>query len=427
MTNVSTAVTTPAIDKPVICFGRFMIDLPLGAVPGLATATEYRFGTLLAERVSPDPRIFSDRIETREEEMKKGVNTQNFAYSSTQRFSSDRRNGAIFLSDRDLFGDRVFRFEAHWHAGSTLFSMAQGPYKAKQISSIVSIVQNDLLPRVRSRRPDEIPTDPGLCTSDGFIASDGSERALEAVNLSLELERWPDLRLGISVATEHKGQPSSLERRKERHVPDHLRSLIGQVRTLREGQHDVGSIRAEESLVTMPTDDGYRIHLFRWESIPELDDPFKPSIIVKLETGAGQNGGRHPTIIDKEAVELFDAVVNSIRLRPTRPVKSSATEPPNAPLGTTSTTGHRCLQSGLWRAKGGEQRFIPEGETMPKTQVAVTSTLWRRLRGEQSIGMRATHWTLIAFETPAAEAQPESSGAESASTEPAPTVPSSAP
>jgi hypothetical protein len=169
----------------------------------------------------------------------------------------------------------------------------------------------------------------------------------------------------------------------------------------------------------MPTDDGYRIHLFRWESIPELDDPFKPSIIVKLETGADSDGGLHPSITDKEAIELFDAVVNSIRLRPTRPVKSSAIESPKAPLGTAATTGHRCPQGGLWRAKEGEQRFVTEGETMPKTQVVITSTLWQRLRGEQSIGMRASHWTLIAFETPTADAPSDVSDTKSVATVPA--------
>ena len=79
----------------------------------------------------------------------------------------------------------------------------------------------------------------------------------------------------------------------------------------------------------LPTDEGYKVHQFRWESRYELDDPFKPVIIVELSTGQGEDEDVRPTISEKEAVELFDAVVNSIRLRPTGPaVQGAATIAP---------------------------------------------------------------------------------------------------
>ncbi len=67
----------------------------------------------------------------------------------------------------------------------------------------------------------------------------------------------------------------------------------------------------------LPTDAGYKVHKFRWESRYELNDPFKPVIVVQLSTGRGKDKDVRPTISEQEAVELFDAVVNSIRLRPT--------------------------------------------------------------------------------------------------------------
>jgi hypothetical protein len=395
MTDVAATATTPETDRPVTCFGRFMVDLPADATTEIAAMSMYRFGYIESEKTTLDQKAFTQTVEQHASKYRGMDVKKNRTLKQT---ISPSPFSKIVVTAEDVFGTLNYGFDMFKLERDVMFSMSVKNYEENVMRDVVlPDLQTRVLPSLRARRPDEIPTDSGLCIRDGFIASDGSERALEAVNLSLSLQRWPDLRLSISTATEHKAGPSLLERRKNRSVPDVFKVLIGQVRTLREGRHDVGALRAEESLVTMPTDDGYRIHMFRWESIPELNDPFDPSIIVKLESGVGLQGERRPTITDKEALDLFSAVVNSIRLRPTKPIKSSATEPPKAPQGTVSTTGHRCPQSGLWCAEEGEQRFITEDEPMPRTSVVVAQNFWQRLRGESPVRARATHWTLTAL------------------------------
>ena len=188
---------------------------------------------------------------------------------------------------------------------------------------------------------------------------------------------------------------------------------MGKIKTLRRGKHDVGSFKGEESLDMVPADGGYKVHMFRWEAQGVPDDPFKPNLVVELTTG--RNSGyqdKRPTISEKEAVELFDAVVNSIRLRPTGPAKRSEAAPaPKAPLGEMATTGRQCPQTGRWRAEEGEERLIREGEVMPHTPVSGTASLWQKLRGEAApIYRSATVWKLVAYEMPADDMPPDGQG-----------------
>jgi hypothetical protein len=142
--------------------------------------------------------------------------------------------------------------------------------------------------------------------------------------------------------------------------------------------------------------------LFRWESHFALKDPFKPMLVVELTTGRSSKWlGKRPSINERDAVELFDAIVNSIRLRPTTPI--TAPVPPKAELGTPLATGRMCPQSGVWQAEEGERRFLREGERMPSTRVAGKPSLVERLRGEQPVVSRATLWTLVAYEPDSAD------------------------
>jgi hypothetical protein len=391
--------------KRVACFGRFMIDLPTGAeVAG--QRSEFMFGTMTAEQANLGTDAFAERMEQRERMIKASGLGRVYHWTRTIAPTPDAR---VFVGSRDAFGDTAYAFEAYaLTEGGALFSMSKTAYSPEKIDSVLSRLQKNIIAALRARDPAEIPTEPGLCIEHGFIASDGSERASERFEISLDFERWPDMMLTIGSSTIHKAEPSLLERVGNAEVPAAFQPLLRHIRTVRKGRHDVGAITGEALLQMFPSDAGHMTHTFHWESHFALNDPFKPALVVELTTGRlSKWQDKRPTISEQEAVALFDAVVNSIRLRPTTPAKPAIE--PKAALGTPLVTGRSCPQSGVWQADEGERRFVREGETMPATRVVVTPSFLARLRGGQPLARRATRWTLVAYEPdPPSGAEPPS-------------------
>jgi hypothetical protein len=321
----SLCIAAPERSGSSACFGRFLVDVPAGATVA-GVSTDYLFGFLKLERTVMDAKRFA-QFSVEREELYRGKDRKKAR--TLLRSFAPQPSMRIITTVRDVFGDESFGFEAYGLKGSILFSMKQDGYGENVMRERVLPNLEAMLANLRLREPKEIPAEPGLCIQDAFIETDGSENALENVRTSLRFNKWPDLRVSVETMTMVKAEPSLLERLGSAKVPEVFMSLMGQIKTLRRGVHDVGPIKGEESLNMVPTDEGYKVHQFRWESRYELDDPFKPVIIVELSTGQGEDEDVRPTISEKEAVELFDAVVNSIRLRPTGPaVQGAATIAP---------------------------------------------------------------------------------------------------
>ena len=156
--------------------------------------------------------------------------------------------------------------------------------------------------------------------------------------------------------------------------------MAKKIKTFREGKHDVDQLHGEEILEALPTDNGYFVHQFVWDTQGKPDSATEPAFYVDLNSGfiiGSPHPDVRPSLTDKQAIELFDAIVNSIRLRPTGPAKTSDASSPDAPasphlpLDTRITSAANCPQSGMWEcgpdALGLTQkrRFIEAGQPMP--------------------------------------------------------------
>jgi hypothetical protein len=391
------------------CFGRFLINVPDGARV-LGVSSDYLFGFLDKDGVALDKHGFEQFLVKREG-FYKGRDRKKDRI--LLRSYTPHPNTKIITTVEEVFGRDSYGFEAYALRGGSLFSIKKKGYEADIFGREVLPELEVMLSNLRVRQSDEIPVEPGVCIEDGFVASNGSENALERAKLFLDFKKWPELSLTVESWTVTKPEPSLLTRLNNVAVPEAFLSLMGQMKTLRRGKHDVGRFKGEESLDMVPTGGGYKVHMFRWEAQGVPDDPFRPNLVVELTTGRNSGyQGKRPTISEQEAVELFDAVVNSIRLRPTGPAKRSEAAPaPKAPLGEMATTGRQCPQTGCWRAEEGEERLIREGEVMPHTPVSGTASLWQKLRGEAApIYRSATVWKLVAYEMPADDTPPDGQG-----------------
>lgn len=396
-----------------ICFGRFLIDLPEGSeVKEIGQQSEFMFGPVVSEGPEVDAKKFAARMEKREAELKAVAANGEYKFSKSL---SPLPNAKILVSSRTLFGSTAYAFDAGRVVNGELFSIKQESFSAKKIDSVLDGLQNKLLPQLRTRKPDEIPAEPGFCIKNGFIANDGSDRTFEEARIQIKLKEWPDLWVTIYSRTVSKGgQKTLLERVDGNPMPAALSPVAGQMRTLRKGKHAVGGIPGEEVLDVLPTEEGFKVHDFTWEAQGGLNDPFKPTLHLEFSSGNGQASGHHirPTMTDEQATKVFDSIVNSIRLRPTGPAKVSSAEPapssPAAPLGAVVATGSICPQTGLWQCietgniDGGRRRFFKAGEAMPAAVLLGDANIWQSLRGQRPSHSLNTVWSLVAYEEIAA-------------------------
>jgi hypothetical protein len=99
-----------------------------------------------------------------------------------------------------------------------------------------------------------------------------------------------------------------------------LANLATSVRVLRKGDRQVGPYAGQEHLASAPGSNGMRGHAFVWETQGDgtLDTP---AIKIELATGYhdGKGNQQKTSLTDKEAMKVWDDILDSFRLRPGAP------------------------------------------------------------------------------------------------------------
>lgn len=404
--QLSASAKEPAMNNvTTLCFGRFLLDLPAGAhIRDIGQQSQFMYGELRSEAFPTGVDGFKEKMATRELYARNGENPKDYKFERVVHTSVP--NTRIFVTSDDIFGQKLFRFEMyHWIDGF-LFSLAQGPYEEEKIGPNVQGLETDVVARLRVRAHDEIPAEAGFCIKDGFIADDGIGKHFEEARMQINFKEWPDVWISIYSQTVPKGGEQTLLQRIASHPYTGIyATLARQIKTLRKGVHNINGFKGEEILEVFPTDNGFKQHSFRWETLGAVKSIFAPSIVLEFESGTPLEGEpRPPTLTDDQAVKLYDSIVNSIRLRPTTaPAKSSANELPKKPLGEQTITGRICPQTGWWQTDDvgvvtdWRRRHFKEGERLPSALRYLEPSLWQKIKGERPVGQSAVLWKLVEY------------------------------
>ncbi len=166
----------------------------------------------------------------------------------------------------------------------------------------------------RELRPGEIPEGIGFVAGDMILADKELNR--ESWSLVIRLANKPDVSLEISSFVVGKVDPKQTLRNRAGGIVAGMLGLgLGLVR-LRNRERSVGPIWAEEILVA-GTQNGKRSYGFKWEAPGKADSLAEPQLNIELEVGeSAYTTNAHSFANDEEALELWDAIVDSIRLRP---------------------------------------------------------------------------------------------------------------
>ena len=399
-------------DTKTYCVGRFLVDVPADAQIN-GQAYQYMFGRIDSAASGESEERFAQEMNQREADLKAGRQKQKFTLSGVKSPIASIR---IFELSRQLLTGPSVGVEAYrWDQGH-VFSLQQTGFDPARYPIILSHLQGDLLPNLHARPDNEIPSKPGFCLKDGFIANDGKTTHSEDAGISFRFARWPGILVSVRAMTVSKlGEPTLLQRADSGSVPDAFKNVVSQIKVIRRGSRDINGRRGEELLETIPAEGGFQLHQFRWEAQGSaIDEPLQPTLIVEFESGMTSINGDpvRPNLTSDQAIAVFDAVVNSVRLRPTG--GSSVSEnapPPTLPLGTLVQTGLACPQAGWWTCPeanghelaGGARQFFEVGATMPAAQVLTPPSFADRLLGKHPVHAVNTTWQLVAHEDPSSD------------------------
>lgn len=160
--------------------------------------------------------------------------------------------------------------------------------------------------------PGEIPEGIGFVVGNAILADDFLNR--ESWTLSIQLAGKPDVDFHMSAYV--VGKPDVSLRERAGGIVAGMLGMAAGLSRLRNRERPIGPIWAEEILVA-GTQNGKRGYGFKWEAPGKARSLAEPNLNIALEVGeSAYKTNAQSFANDDEALEIWDAVVDSIRLRP---------------------------------------------------------------------------------------------------------------
>ena len=311
--NPSTMTHQSDRTTSTFCMGRFLIDVPAGS---RLSGGNYKYDFIGIEPVKATTyEEFAaevDRVESNLRFAKNKKTRQSMLLQSVQ-----PENGTKILASWkvDVSTAQISVLGYRWING-TRFLFEDDVDDSKQEFGMNRM--QEALSRLHPRADTDIPSDPGFCFAGGFVANPRWRN--EEASLDIDIAGHPDAFVSVWIypLASHKHDRPLLERMGG--MTWFLANLATSVRVLRKGDRQVGPYAGQEHLASAPDSNGMRGHAFVWETQGDgtLDTP---AIKIELTTGYhdGKGNQQKTSLTDKEAMKLWDDILDSFRLRPVAP------------------------------------------------------------------------------------------------------------
>lgn len=326
--------TQPAMTT--LCLGRFLVDVPVGSrlIEG---SYQYNFAQL-EKPVAMSRERFVEELDARE-----AVLTEGGYRSEVGQLFADappERDTRILTFAESAHPRAAVRIEGYrWMEGVRFVARTRADDEAQALA-VARMV--DRIDRIRPREEGEIPDEPGYCFEGGFIAD--REWTNEEVGVDIALADHPGVVVSIDIfpPVYYRHHSPLLDR--VGRVLQQVGEGAASIHVLRQGERPVGPYRGEEHLVSARAGDGRRALSFFWEAQGE-GALWRPTIHVEFSTRARAATGMpaQPPLTEAQALNLWERIVGSIRLRPAEDVGVSEGRPQKAPATSSSfvtTTRH---------------------------------------------------------------------------------------
>ena len=298
-------------DMRRVCFGRFVMDMPEQAEP-----KNGQMGYVFAEfQIDDKPKNlaqFNLAVGYKIEDLKKKAPyVERPMYYFDEAVGHSVRIVNQYTDERgDYFTPKAFVFLD----GTTIQIEGVETNKREKYEQGFRAKLLDLLPRLKKLPEGEMPKEPGFCMVGAYIA--GTNKNGENADLVMSLKGHPDFSFGVrtTVIDLARSEPMLIDR--EASIVSQMGAMIKGVKTLRKRKFKINGQEAQEWSVALPDARGveYKLHV-EVRGVPNSSD--QPEMDISMSVGGnGAEGWVPASLSEGEALALWDALLNSIKLRP---------------------------------------------------------------------------------------------------------------
>ncbi len=289
-----------------IAIGRHLVD-----VPGDAKLQQiWRYANTKLERLPVRSDADLLRVVDEREALLRSQPQRTHRQKFIERISL--ANGSVLLvSWADQSSEFAQYCDAYFFAGDRAIKFSGETEPSEKQIAVDS--RNRLSREWRAVPDGQVPAGVGFVAGDMLLAANRFNP--ESWELSIQLAGKPDVSLDVSAYAHARTKPEGLRERAGGALAGLLGTVAGLMQ-LRNRRRPVGSIEADEILVA-GNQDGKRAYGFKWEAPGKPGSLAEPNLNVSLEVGeSAYRTNAQSFANDQEALEVWDAVVESIRLRP---------------------------------------------------------------------------------------------------------------
>ncbi|MDR0588487.1 MAG: hypothetical protein LBG61_05910 [Burkholderiales bacterium] len=388
------------------CMGRYQIDTPetmaifekyvpnpkmlLRKMPLLTEYGgdwKYRFVKFVFPNERMSHEAFDKKLKAREEELKNTPNTDDGGGNMFVKSLRVDADSHIIVRWVEKYSKDLAVIEGYkWSNGVVFHLDWEIGGNPDQIERAVPKTVEKLA-QLQGRGAREVPTVPGFCVPDGIFVE--KEQSYDgSILASFMMPERPDINLVVYIGYIPPSSDPGLLSRKDG-IFAKFGNMAHRVKTLRADKRPLpGAPKGEELLVTLPEDKKGRVHAFIWEDMGWSKD--HPFLRIELNTGIFNH---MPSISDQEALAMWDAILNSFKLRSVDPQTGRADEA----FPKTVATGEKCPKDGRWMSveDGSVLKFVA-GQIMPPVIFAKPAEgFFAKLTGKTTTYQAPGHWAWV--------------------------------
>jgi len=220
------------------------------------------------------------------------------------------QDGITLISWKKPYSKIMYHFDSYFRAGNKAIKYYGNldPDRKQRVLADFDVMSREW----REIKPGEIPEGIGYVAGEMILADTDYNR--ESWTLSIQLAGKPDVDFHMSAYV--VGKPDVSLRERAGGIVAGMLGMAAGLSRLRNRERPIGPIWGEEILVA-GTQNGKRGYGFKWESPGKARSLAEPNLNIALEVGeSAYKTNAQSFANDDEALEIWDAVVDSIRLRP---------------------------------------------------------------------------------------------------------------